>query len=271
MSDLFQEVEEEYRREQMAKLWAKYRIPIVGGVAALVVAVAGFEGWRYWRADQLEKSSRGFEAIGSLISSPGNEQKAAEELAKLVDGGTSGYRLAARFQEAALRAEMGDVKRAVTLYDSIASSTSDPLFRDYAHLRSAILTAEAAKYEDLKARLEPITKDDNAWRPLALEILAYVSWRAGKNDEALKLYAEVGKVPGVPDGSKRRALEMSALIGAGLKPADAKPQATPTDSLLPPTGGPLLPQLTPRAPAPAQPDPEQPSSLLGPPEQPPTP
>ena len=44
MSDLFQEVEEEYRREQAAKLWTKYRTPLVAGVVALVVAVAGFEG-----------------------------------------------------------------------------------------------------------------------------------------------------------------------------------------------------------------------------------
>jgi hypothetical protein len=260
VSDLFQEVQEEYRREQMAKLWAKYRVPVIAGVSAVVLGVAGYQGWSYWHAEQVEASSREFEKVAELVAAgPGNEKAAADRFAKLTQSATSGYAMAAKFQEAALRAEMGDVKAAVKLYDEIAARVSDPLFRDYAQLRGTILIIEAESLENVRKRLEPLTTGTGPWRVLALEMLAYASFRAGKKDEALKLYAEVQAAPNAPDNSTRRAKEMTTLINAGLKLSDLNARTSSQ-----PATGPMLLQ-------PAQPTPEA-GSLLGPaPEQPPTP
>jgi hypothetical protein len=73
VSDIFQEVQEEYRREQMAKLWAKYRVAIVGGATALIVAVAGYQAYSYWRSGVLEQSSRAYDAVSQTLSEPGQE------------------------------------------------------------------------------------------------------------------------------------------------------------------------------------------------------
>jgi hypothetical protein len=152
----------------------------------------------------------------------------------------------------------------VAAYADIAKSTSDPLFRDLAIVRSSLLTAETAKFEETKAQLEPIAKGTGPWRVLALEMLAYASWRAGKKDEALKMYAEVQTSPGAPDGTKRRALEMVAMISGGMTVADidkmlAEAAATPARSLLPDmpsaAGGLLGP-----AEAPVLPDPTKPAT-----------
>ncbi len=281
MSDVFQEVEEEYRREQMAKFWAKYRVAIVAGVAALIVGVAGYQGWSYWRARQIEASSRGLESAAQMMAQgSGQEKEAADALAKIVATGSGGYPLMARFQEAALRAELGDVKSAVAIYDSIAAKgLGDAVMRDYAQLRAAILLSEIAPFDEIKRRLEPLAKGDGAWHLQAMEMLAYAAWRAGKKDDALKLYADIQATPGAPAGTKRRALEMAALVGAGMKLADIKtPPAMPTAPggseplLLPPTPSPtpgdpsslLGPSPTP------SPTPEDPSSLLGPNPAPPS-
>jgi hypothetical protein len=259
VSDIFQEVQEEYRREQMAKLWAKYRVPVIAGVSAIVLAVAGYQGWSYWHASRVEASSREFEKIAELVAAgAGNEKAAAERFAKLTESATVGYAMAAKFQAAALRAEMGDVKAAVKLYDEIVASTSDPLFRDYAQLRGAILIVETESLENIRKRIEPLTENASPWRVLALEMLAYASFRAGKRDEALKLYAEVQAIPNVPDGSARRAKEMTSLLNAGLKVSDLTAGRGQQ-----PGSGPMLLQ-------PMQPAPEA-GSLLGPPAQPPTP
>ena len=45
MSDIFQEVQEEYRREQVAQAWTKYRVPIIAAAAGLILAVAAYQGW----------------------------------------------------------------------------------------------------------------------------------------------------------------------------------------------------------------------------------
>ena len=246
----------------MAKLWEKYRVPIIGGASALILAVAGYQGWSYWHGTQVEKSSREFDAIGELING-GQEKDAADRLAKLAVSGSGGYPTAAKLQEAALRAELGDKKAALALFDKIADSNSDALVHDYALLRGALLIVESEKYETLKSRLEPLVQAGRPWRALAMELLAYSTWRAGKKDEALKLYAETKALEGVPDSVKRRAIEMSTLIQSGMTLNDLKTTASaPTINplALPPGGdGPLL--LGPTAPQPAAP--EQPS-LLGP-------
>ena len=265
MSDIFQEVQEEYRREQMAKLWEKYRTPIIAGVSALILGVGAYQGWSYWRATQIERSSREFEAIAELLEGPGKEKEAADRLAKLAVSGTSAYALAAKFQEAGLRSQMGDSKAAMALYDSIAAATSDPLFHDYAQLRAALLIVETESLDAVKKRIEPLAKGSGPWRLQAMELLAYASWRAGKADEALKLYGEIEKAENVPNGTARRAKEMTSLIKAGTKLSDVNAMLAPT---ITPGAGPLLLQPTP----PAQPTIPDPSSLLGPaPEQPPTP
>jgi hypothetical protein len=261
VSDIFQEVQEEYRREQMAKLWEKYRVPIVAGVSALILAVGGYQAWSYWRAAQVEKSSREFEAVAELLAQPGKEKEAADRFAKLAVSGTSAYALAAKFQEAGIRSQAGDVKAAVALYDSISAATGDPLFRDYAQVRAAILIVEKESLDNIKKRLEPITKGSGPWRVQALEILAYASWRGGKSEDALKLYSEVEATTDAPNGTLRRAKEMTALIKAGMKLSDVNAMLAPT--IAPGATGPMLLQ-------PTQPTIPEPSSLLGP-EQPPTP
>jgi hypothetical protein len=270
VSDIFQEVQEEYRREQMAKLWKTYSVPIIAAVTVVILAVAGYQAWSYWHAQQLEASSREFEKIAELIASdPTKKKEAADRFAKFAPTATSGYAMAAKFQEAGLRAELSDIKGAMTLYDEIAGSTSDPLFHDYAQLRAAILVLETESLENLKKRLEPITKGTSPWRVMALEMLAYASWRGGKKDEALKLYSEVSEIPNAPNGSQRRAKEMTTLINAGLKLTDLK--AMPglsipgSESLLlqppdPSTMQPLLPDPTAEEPGLLGPaTPEQPS------------
>ncbi len=210
----------------MAKLWQKYRVAVVGGVAALVVGVAGFQGWSYWRARQIESSSRSFEVVGGKVSSgAGAEKEAADDLAKIAAGGAAGYPMMARFQEAALRAGLGDVKAAVKLYDELASSSGGgALFRDYAQLRASMLLSETAPLDDINKRLGPIagsapcSVNASPWCVQAQEILAYATWRAGKKAEALKLYDHILALP-TPAGN--RGVEASRA--GTLRLADHKP------------------------------------------------
>ncbi|MFM9863874.1 MAG: tetratricopeptide repeat protein [Micropepsaceae bacterium] len=255
MSDAFQEVEEEYRQQQMAKFWEKYRVPVIGAAAALVLGVAGFQAWSYWNGQKVEQSSREMEAVGDLLRKPGAEKEAADRLAKLAASGTSGYAVLAKLQEAALRAQQGDVKAAIAVYDSVAKSESSPLFRDFAIVRASVFLVELESDDTVKPRLTPVANGSGPWAIQAKELLAYASWRAGKTDEARALYESIEKAEGAPAGNKRRAVEMLALIRTGLQFSDIK---GPASSLLLPqpgtTDGPLL--LQPPGPAP--------SSLLGP-------
>lgn len=259
VSDVFQEVQEEYRRQQLTEAWAKYRIPIIAGTAALILGVAGYQGWTYWQGKQVEQSSRELEAVGDLMRAKPDAQKdAADRLAKLAASGSGGYPLLARFQEAGMRAEMRDMKAAIVIYDDIARSNSDAMFRELAAVRAAVLLSETEPLDKMKARLEPIANGTGPWKATGQELLAYAYWRANKTADAIKLYDEILKTENVPNGTKQRALEMKAVLKAGLKVSDVRPPPRVALPDMPtPDIGPLLLQ-------PATPTPEQPGSLLGP-------
>jgi hypothetical protein len=258
VSDVFQEVEEEYRQQQMAKFWEKYRVPLIGAAAALILGVAAYQGWSYYHAQEVERSSREMEAIGELLRNAGGEKQATERLAKLAVSGSGAYTTLAKLQQAALIAQSGDVKTAVKLYESVANSERSPLFRDFAIVRAAVFLVDLDTFDNVKKTLSPVATGAGPWAVQAKELLAYSAWRAGKVDDAKALYDDIEKTDTASAGVKRRSTEMLALIRSGLKFTDMK--AAPSSLLLPQPGtsdGPLLLQ-------PLKPPPEQPSSLLGP-------
>ena len=266
MSDIFQEVQEEYRREQLSKAWDQYRVPIIAAAAGLLLAVAAYQGWNLWHARALETSSRQYQAaianLGQEQAQPIQQRAAAAALARLADDGAGGYPLLARLQEAALRAAAGDTKAAVSLYDRVADSTSDPIFGDYARVRAAMLLVDTAPIADIQKRLGGIAGSESPWRIEAEEFLAYASWRAGDSKEALRLFDLIKKNPAASSGVKQRATEFYSMINGGMKLADLK--AAPTLPPAPESQLPLIPGMpnfdTPEAPAPdAPPSPTAPA------------
>jgi hypothetical protein len=256
VSDIFQEVQEEYRREQMAKVWEQYRAPIIAAAVGVLLAVAAYQGWTFWHARALDSSSRQFEALAtSLDQQPGQERKTALDFAKLADDGAGGYPFVARFMEASARAAAGDTKAAVSVFDRIADDTSDPIFADYARVRAAMLLVDTAPLAEITKRLDKIAGSESPWRLEAEEFLAYANWRAGNSKEALRLFDLIKSNPGASPGVKRRATELSALINGGLKVADLK--AAPTLAPTPASQLPIIPGMpsfdTPAPDAPASP------------------
>ncbi len=241
----------------MAKFWEKYRVPIIGAATALILGVAGYQGWSYWHAGQVEKSSREMEVVGELLRKPGSEKEAADRLAKLSVSGAGGYRVLAKLQEAALRAQQGDMKAAIALYDAVAKSEREPLFRDFAVVRASVFLVEMEPYDVVKTKLEPVATGSGPWAIQGKELLGYAAWRGGKPDEARKYFEEIEKAADAPAGTKRRATEMLALVRTGLKLSDIK---GPSPSLLLPQPGTDGPLLLP----PTVPQPGAPGSLLGP-------
>lgn len=56
---LIREVDEDLRRDRLARLWKKYGSLLVGGVILLVLVVAGTEGWRsYQRSTHADARDR---------------------------------------------------------------------------------------------------------------------------------------------------------------------------------------------------------------------
>ena len=176
MSEIFDEVQEEVRREQLKKLWERYQVLIVAVAFVIVAGVGGWRGYLYWEQKKAEQAGAQFEAAATLA----DQKKSAEAEAaflKIAAEGPQGYRTLARFRAAAELAAR-DAPAAVKMYDEIAADRNNsPAEQDLAALRAGSLLVDTASYADIKARLEPLTGPNRTYRHSARELLAVSAWR----------------------------------------------------------------------------------------------
>lgn len=212
MSEIFREVDEEVRQERYLRLWKRYGPHATAAVVAVVVLTAAIVGWRAYQVSEREAESVQYTAALRLLDA-GDAVDAANAFGELADSTGSGYGTLARLQQAAALAE-GSTAAAADLYARIAEDGGvADIFRDLARLRAAMLLMDSAPPEDLYPRLDALTANDNPWRFVAREMRALVDLRAGKAAEARAAYEELVDNVEAPQGVRRRAAEMVAVLG----------------------------------------------------------
>lgn len=210
VSDIFDEVDEEVRREQLQKLWDRYGNLFIALAVLIVVGVAGWRGYDYWQSKQAAAAGTKF-TDAALLSESGKHEEAEKAFAQVAANAPSGYKVLARVREAAEIAKR-DPKAAVAAYDDIAANaaTGQP-FRDLAALRAAMLVADSAPFPELSRRLEPLTGADAPFRHSARELLAFAAWKAG-DMAAVKKWAQlIRDDPETPASLRERVEVLQAL------------------------------------------------------------
>jgi hypothetical protein len=216
VTDIFQEVDEEVRREQLKKLWQQYGNYLIALCVLVVVGVGAWRGYQWWEAKQAAQSGAVFEQAITLAEA-GKHQEAEAAFAKLAADGTAGYRVLARLREAAELAGT-DSKGAIAAYDEIAAdSSAGQVIRDLAAVRAGFLLADTAPYSEIRSRLEPLTAADRPFRHSAREILALSAWKSGDMTAARQWTDMIMTDPQTPAGARSRAEVLSELIAASGK------------------------------------------------------
>jgi hypothetical protein len=212
MSEIFREIDEELRRDNYAKLWARYGHYLVGLVVLIIVATAAVVGWRGYQARQQRAESVGYAAALDLAKK-GQRAPAADAFALLAREGGAGVAALARLQEAALRAQSGDEQAAAAAYKALAADVSvDVSYRDLAALLLGFQDLKGADPKVAIADVAPLTAPTNPWRFSALEITALADLRAGDRAAARTLYKQLADDLAAPSGLRARAAEMSAAL-----------------------------------------------------------
>ena len=215
MSDIFDEVDEEVRREQLQKLWDRYGNLFIALAVLIVVGVAGWRGYDYWQSKQAAAAGAKF-TDAALLSESGKHEEAEKAFAQVAADAPAGYRVLARVREAAEIAKR-DPKAAIAAYDDIAANaaTGQP-FRDLAALRAAMLLADGA-FPELTRRLEPLTGADAPFRHSARELLAFAAWKAGDTAAVKKWSQLIRDDPETPASLRERVEVLQALTGESSK------------------------------------------------------
>ncbi len=213
MTDIFNEVDEEVRREQLKKLWERYGTYLVALCVLVIVGVGAWRGYEWWEAKQAAQSGVAFEQATALAEA-GKHQEAEAAFAKLATDGTAGYRVLARLRQAAELART-DSKAAIGAYDEIAADkNAGQAIEDLAAVRAGFLLVDSAPYAEIRTRLEPLTAADRIFRHSAREILALSAWKSGDLAAARQWTDLIITDPQSPSGARSRAEVLSELISA---------------------------------------------------------
>lgn len=227
------EVDEEFRRDQVAHFWTRYGRWLL---IALGVFLLAFAGWLYWREEQ-KRAAGDFgaellQAADALDAS--NMDRANPTVAKAIAAPQPGYEAVGRLTEAAIAVREGKADEAATLYAAIAADNgiAEP-FRELATVRQLMLQFDTVPNETLITQLQPLAKAGSPWFGSAGEMLAVAHMRAGNPELAAPIFAAIAKDTNVPASIRARTGQMASMLGAtplATDPAGAMPAAAPTEA-----------------------------------------
>ena len=211
MSELFDEVNEDVRREQLKKLWDQYSVYIVAAAFLVIAAVGGWRGYQYLEAKKAAEAGAAFDKAVEL-SDQNKHAEAEAAFNSLAVTAPSGYRLLARLR-AASEVASRDPQAAVKLYDDIAADRGvAALDQALAKIRAASLLLETAGYPNMLQRLEAETSPQATFRHTARELLALSAWHANDMTAARQWLDMIANDGETPPGLRSRAEALQALL-----------------------------------------------------------
>jgi hypothetical protein len=211
VSELFDEVDEEVRRDQLKKLWDQYSIYIIAGALLIIAGVGGWRGYQYLEAQKAAEAGAAFDKAVEL-SEQNKHTEAEAAFNDLAAKAPSGYRMLARLRAAA-EVAIRDPQAAAKMYDDIAADRSvGAEQQDLAKVRAAGLLLDKSTYPNMLARLEASAAPGATFRHTARELLALSAWRANDAAAARKWLDLIAGDGETPPSLRSRAEALQAML-----------------------------------------------------------
>jgi len=229
--DVFDEVEEELRKERYQALLRQWGPWVGGAAAAIVVAVAGYQLWE-WRSGVTadEASAQYMEAAEALAA--GDVENAETGFAQLAESGPRGYAALALLRQGEIALQQGRADEAGRLFEQAAERAPDATTGQLARYKAALARFDGLSYDDLTVRLDPLTQGAAPFGALARELMGAAAIRDERWDEARSTYELLSVAIDAPPGVARRASEALVYIrqNAPAEPAAAAPDEPASDN-----------------------------------------
>ena len=212
---LFREIEDELRQERAKKLWKNYGRYIIATAVALVIGVAGYQGWRTYDISSRTADGERFAAALKLAADNHSEQ-AATAFANISQDAGSGYAMLSRFREAGLLVSSGDLYGAARIYQALADDSEiEATYRDLAVILGVLqeMNQPGGGHGKLIGSVAALNTSDNPWRHSAREILAFSALQGGNRASARNLLSQLANDATAPAGVRTRSAEMLAIVG----------------------------------------------------------
>jgi hypothetical protein len=213
VADIFREVDEEVRKDELTRLWQRWGKLIIAGAIAVILAAAGFSGWREWQASRRAAAGDAFLAAIDLAAQ-GRHADAAQALVALAEDAPGGYADLARLRAGHAYAAAEQPDAALATFDALTRDDgAEPTLRDLARLAGAMLLTDGGDPAEVATRLGPLLQDTNGpLYGLARELEGLQALKAGDTAGALAIFKALADDAATSSGLRARAAEIADIL-----------------------------------------------------------
>ena len=182
MADIFDEVSEELKQDQLKKIWQDYSKYIIS--VSIILFASGL-GYFYdkWKIEKLEVSSSQF-FLGLEKLEEKNFSSSLDYFSKGINQDNLGYKTLSLFGMAEANFKIGKIDEMILNYKDIYENPNiDIYYRDLSRLLS-VMKDNKSSFETQKQILEPILSSPSKLQLLAAELEILLLIRFDKVDEA---------------------------------------------------------------------------------------
>ena len=171
VSDIFDEVNEELKRDNMTEFWNKYKYAVYGVAGLLVVGIGSHSGYKEYKTGIQKENSQLFDASTTELASHN-----IADLKKIVFEGDTGYATISAFKLAQFHIQKGNYKDAADVLKPITELNNEP-YSELAIILYALYSTENTA--QTLAMVKPLSEPGKQWRHQALIVTAELALRSG--------------------------------------------------------------------------------------------
>ena len=203
MADIFDEVSEELKQDQLKKIWQDYSKYIISVLILLFVSGLGYFFYDKWKIEKLEvSSSHFFSGLEKLEEK--NFQSSLDYFSKGINQDNLGYKTLSLFGVAEANFKIGKIDEMNLNYKDIYENPNiDIYYRDLSRLLS-VMKDNKSSFEKQKQILEPILSSPSKLQLLAAELEILLLIRFDKINEAKLSLTELLKRSDISFEQKNR-------------------------------------------------------------------
>ena len=206
MADIFDEVDEELKRENAQALWARYGKFVIAAVAAVILAVGSAQGFKAWKTKKAETAANAYQLALDF-------DDVVASLSQVMADLTDGYEMLAQFRLAAAKAADGDSEGAVADYMFLAENKAiKPLYQQAALLLAVMNAPDGTDPKQLQEQLNPLTATYGPWQGLALEQSAALDLEKNDPASALEKFESILGLAELSPELRQRASQLVSIL-----------------------------------------------------------
>ena len=185
MADIFDEVSEELKQDQLIKLWKKHSKLIIILILFIIISLVSYQAYVIWNKKKIEAISKQyFQALEEL-----EDKKYSKSHILFLNNSQnhkSGYRILSLFGLAETNYQNGKIDEMILNYKTIYDDESiDIYYRNLSRILS-VLKDNSSSFDQQKSLLEPILRSPNLLQILAAELEVLLFIKFDKIKEAKK-------------------------------------------------------------------------------------